>query len=162
MTGNVPELIDTPRGRMTRREAATAFGLAYGTVCRRVWEEWPPERAFSAPEVKYATPPARRRRRRLRRGYFMTPWGRMGLAQVALKIGISRNSLSARLYSYRWPQELAFNTAPLGRPGVNYIMPPAEYRRLVQEQHRRENADAGIAENGARVRVTYVRQEKAT
>ena len=161
MSSPIPEIIETPDGPMTRREAAARYKLPYGTLVRRLWLGWPPERAFGPSETKFATPPIRRRHKRLRKGYFMTPWGRMGLARIALRVGMSANSLKSRLYHHRWPIELAFNTPPFGKPGVNFIMPPAEYRRLVQEHHRREHKDRAIIENGTDVRVTFIKRETA-
>lgn len=38
--------INTPRGTMTRREAAKLYGVAYGTLCRRIWQGWTVEDAL--------------------------------------------------------------------------------------------------------------------
>ena len=43
-------LIETPKGPMTRTEAAKAFGIARNTIIRRIWEGWPPERVFEKPK----------------------------------------------------------------------------------------------------------------
>jgi hypothetical protein len=48
---HVSELIDTPKGRMTRRDASIAFGIPFGTLCRRIWEGCPADLLFKAERV---------------------------------------------------------------------------------------------------------------
>jgi hypothetical protein len=40
-------LIETPQGKMTRREAAAIAGVPLATMIRRVWEGWPVEKILS-------------------------------------------------------------------------------------------------------------------
>ena len=47
-------LIETPKGPMTRTQAAQVFGIARNTIIRRVWEGWPPERVFEKPRTPKA------------------------------------------------------------------------------------------------------------
>lgn len=128
------EIIDTPRGPMSRREAAAEFKIPFGTICRRIWEGQPPEKIFKP----YVKPPLIKkevtRKRKSPIGYFITPWGRMSLAKISEKIGfLSQNTLANRLYQYGWTQEEAFNTPIYGKPGLHFILPPEEYKRLILE-----------------------------
>jgi len=50
----VGELIDTPAGRMTRREASKHSGIPFGTICRRVWMGCPVNLLFATRgELRY-------------------------------------------------------------------------------------------------------------
>ena len=122
-------LIDTPEGPMTRKEAVERSGLPLGTIARRIWAGWPPERLFD---------PAARHQYRLRKPggarparLFTTPYGQLTLAGIAAIVGIAPKAMQMRLTTYRWSQEEAFNTPRHAARGTHPILPATEYRRRV-------------------------------
>ena len=136
----------TPDGPMTRGEAAKRYGIPKGTLIRRIWANWPPERWFEPPKKAMS----RARPVSERAGRFITPYGRLNLTGLAALLDISYETLRNRLYRLGWSEEDTFNTPPYGIPGKNCILPRDEYRdrrlrelesayqkRLDREQHRR-------------------------
>jgi hypothetical protein len=58
---HVAALIDTPAGRMTRRQAAEHSGIPMATICRRIWEGCPPAMLFATAEELKAAKVLRRK-----------------------------------------------------------------------------------------------------
>ncbi len=120
---HIRHLIDTPDGPMTRGEAAARYKVPKGTVIRRIWQGWPPEKWFIPPHRPVPKP----RKDTVRRGSYVTPYGRVTLQAIADIVGIAYDTMRARLYMAGWSQVEAFNTPPKGKPGKDFIMPEAEY-----------------------------------
>ena len=114
---------------MTRKEAVERSGLPAGTIARRIWAGWPPERLFdpAARHLYRPRKPAQPRAVRL----FTTPYGQLTLAGIAAIVGIAPKAMQMRLTTYRWSQEEAFNTPKHAARGTHPILPVAEYRRRV-------------------------------
>lgn len=55
------QLIDTPAGPMTRRQAANYSGIALGTIIRRIWEGCPPHLLFASRDELIASGALQRR-----------------------------------------------------------------------------------------------------
>jgi hypothetical protein len=108
---------------MTRGEAAALYKVPKGTVIRRIWQGWPPDKWFMPP----LRPAPKPRKAPTRKGSYVTPYGRVTLQAIADIVGISYASMRGRLYIAGWPQVEAFNTPPHGKPGVHFIMPEEEY-----------------------------------
>ncbi len=157
-------LINTPLGPMTRDQIAACYGLARGTVIRRMWLHgrglFPAEKLFDppAPKVRREHMPQYRRE-----GCYPTPYGRMSQDQISAVTGLSVGCIKERLYNWRrrWSNEHAFNTPKYGKPGVDHIMPPQEWAAGVAalhaaeaEQRAKDRADRlGIERHARRVRV---------
>lgn len=129
--GSVARPINTPDGWMTRKQAAQHYGIAYNTLVRRLWKNWPIERAIQPATTKMRRdkyPPAGVQR-------YHTPWGYETTFQAAKRMGMTKEALDDRLRKRKWrrgqawAQEEAFNTPPYGKRGVHFIIPPEEYRR---------------------------------
>lgn len=122
--GFAPSIIDTPKGPMTRKEAAKAFNISINCLHGRIHRGEPMEILFR-PQVTRT----RRESRKPKPKGFATAYGRLTLEELAPKIGLAPATLQNRLYHYGWPHELAFNTPVFGVPGHHFILPPDEYRK---------------------------------
>lgn len=114
------QLIETPNGTMTRKKAAAFYGVNLNTLTRRLWRGLPVERAIIPAEFG-------------RCRVWVTPYGRTTLYRLSEILGIRATTLFARVYKLKWKEEDAFNTPAYGLRGHHFILPPAEYRRRLQE-----------------------------
>ena len=84
---------------MTRKEAVERSGLPAGTIARRIWAGWPPERLFD-PAARHRYRPRKPGGRRAAR-LFTTPYGQLTLAEIAAIVGIAPKAMQMRLTTYR-------------------------------------------------------------
>ena len=137
------ELISTPDGEMTRREAAVRYGIPKNTLIRRIWAGWPPERWFEPPDARLRSDRGIQKRNE-RPAHMMakycSPWGWLSIYNLAERIGMSHGSLCHRLYGRYddakmapWSFEHATNTRPYGVRNRDLIMPWDEYHARVKE-----------------------------
>lgn len=122
----------TPKGPMTRRQIAEAFSIPFGTVCRRLWQKYPPDRLFMPPmKAQYRS--ACRNTRKVRT--WKTAWGTETSKEVARRLHIKTQNFVDRVRIFNWTLEDAVNTPGYGIRGRHFIIPPDEYRRRYQELH---------------------------
>ena len=108
---------------MTRKEAVERSGLPAGTIARRIWAGWPPERLFD-PAARHRYRPRKPGGARAAR-LFTTPYGQLTLAEIAAIVGIAPKAMQMRLTTYRWSQEEAFNTPKHAARGpIRYCLSP--------------------------------------
>jgi len=131
------QLIDTPKGPMTRREAAKAFNLAYGTLIRRLWLKYPPDKLFLPPMKAQQRAAHRYKRKGEGNPYrtWKTAWGTETSWEVAARVRIKPWSFVMRVQDFNWTLEDAANTPGYGIRGTHFIIPPDEYQRRYRELH---------------------------
>lgn len=123
---------------MTRRQASVCFEIPYTTLTRRIWLGLPADRWFDPP-IKWPAP-AQPRRATRDSGAFLSPYGMLTLPMVAEAMGLRFGTIQSRLYIKSWSREEAFNTPSRGVRGVDFIMPPEEYKRRCADVLAREPA----------------------
>src|SRR5882672_365548 len=127
-----PKTVLTPKGPMTRRQIAEAFNIPFGTVCRRLWQKYPPDKLFLPPIKTHGYPYARTGNPfRI----WKTAWGTETSGEIAKRIGLDYQKFKQRVRVSGWTLEDAANTPSRGIRGKHFIIPPDEYRRRYRELH---------------------------
>lgn len=88
------ELIDTPRGPMTRSEAAAAFGINKNTLIRRIWKKWSTKKIFSGTKKEGKKPKI-----------YITHEGKRKALRDVVPVGSKAYYRALKRRGYGWPED---------------------------------------------------------